>query len=78
MKDLSDYDPAYCDGNPCPHDCEHCPERWELRDLDNDSTDISVTDSILFEEVERHDNCTVQVLRNIATGELSVEWWKNE
>lgn len=31
----------------------------------------------LYEEVELHTNCTVQVLRNVLTGELSVGWWEN-
>ena len=25
MSDLEFYDPDYCDGNPCPRDCAHCP-----------------------------------------------------
>lgn len=37
-----------------------------------------VTDSNLFVEEEIHTNCTVQILRNVATGELSVGWWENE
>lgn len=32
----------------------------------------------LYEEVELHTNCTVQVLRNVLTGELSVGWWDND
>lgn len=31
----------------------------------------------LFDEVEIHRNCTVQILRNTQTGEISVGWWKN-
>lgn len=31
----------------------------------------------LYEEVELHTNCTVQILRNALTGELSVGWWEN-
>lgn len=31
----------------------------------------------LYEEVELHTDCTVQVLRNVLTGELSVGWWEN-
>lgn len=23
--DYSQYDPACCDGHPCPRDCENCP-----------------------------------------------------
>lgn len=32
----------------------------------------------LYEEVELHTNCTVQVLRNVLTGELSIGWWAND
>lgn len=30
-----------------------------------------------FEEEELHTDCTVQVLRNKRTGEISVGWWRN-
>ena len=32
----------------------------------------------IYDEVELYPNCTVQVLRNSVTGEVSVGWWKNE
>lgn len=32
----------------------------------------------LYEEVELHTNCTVQILRNALTGELSIGWWEND
>ena len=67
------YSPEKCDGDFCPHDCDHCPKRFE----DYADGDIALADSILYEEVERHKNCTVQVLRNVVTGELSVGWWEN-
>lgn len=31
----------------------------------------------LYDQEETHKNCTVQVLTNTATGEVSVGWWKN-
>lgn len=31
-----------------------------------------------FDEEEIHENCTVQILRNSVTGEVSVGWWENE
>ena len=31
-----------------------------------------------YDEVEEIPNCTVQILRNSATGETSVGWWRNE
>ena len=32
----------------------------------------------IYDEVEVHDNCTVQILRNTITGQTSVGWWENE
>ena len=32
----------------------------------------------LFDQEERHTNCTVQILKNSVTGEVSVGWWENE
>lgn len=32
----------------------------------------------VFDEVEEHQNCTVQVLRNSVTGEVSVGWRRND
>ena len=38
---------------------------------------VEVSASI-FDTVERHDNCTVEVLTNSVTGEQSVGWWDND
>ena len=32
----------------------------------------------IFDEEETHTNCTVQVLRNSVTGEVSVGWFRNK
>lgn len=32
----------------------------------------------IFDEVEIHNNCTVQILKNTETGEVSIGWWDNE
>ena len=32
----------------------------------------------IFDQEEIHPNCTVQILRNSVTGEVSVGWWENE
>lgn len=32
----------------------------------------------LFDEEEIHENCTVQILRNSITGEVSIGWWEND
>ena len=31
----------------------------------------------IYDEEEIHDNCTVQILRNSTTGDISVGWWEN-
>ena len=31
-----------------------------------------------YDKVETYDNCTVQVLTNTVTGDVSVGWWRNE
>lgn len=31
-----------------------------------------------YDKVETYENCTVQVLTNTKTGEVSVGWWRNE
>lgn len=36
------------------------------------------TETNVYDEVEEHKNCTVQILRNSLTGEESVGWWENE
>lgn len=32
----------------------------------------------LFDEMEVHENCTVEILKNTATGQISVGWYKND
>lgn len=32
----------------------------------------------IYDQEEIHDNCTVQILTNSVTGEVSIGWWKNE
>lgn len=32
----------------------------------------------IFDKEEIYPNCTVQVLTNTVTGEVSIGWWKNE
>ena len=44
---------------------------------ENMPDEIKKVDSILFEEVELHTDCTVQVLKNLMTGEISIGWWDN-
>ena len=32
----------------------------------------------LFDKVETYRNCTVQILTNSVTGEVSIGWWEND
>jgi len=32
----------------------------------------------LYDKIETHENCTVEILHNTSTGEYSVGWWDNE
>ena len=65
---MHEYDPEWCDGHYCPKDCEKCPFREENR----------AVSMAIYDEEEIHENCTVQVLRNSVTGEISVGWWEND
>lgn len=38
---------------------------------------VSPPETNLFDKVEEYENCTVQVLTNTITGEVSVGWWRN-
>lgn len=40
--------------------------------------DESVIDVPFFDQEEIFTNCTVQVLTNSTTGEVSIGWWQNE
>lgn len=41
-------------------------------------SEYTVLEMNVFDEEEIYPNCTVQVLRNSVTGEVSVGWWRNE
>ena len=43
-----------------------------------DSPVITHVETNIFDIEELYPNCTVQVLKNSFTGEVSVGWWKNE
>ena len=48
-------------------------------DLDMERNNrIETVDLNVFDEEEIHENCTVQILKNSSTGEVSVGWWENE
>lgn len=42
-----------------------------------DLPDGSRVHAAIFDCEERYENCTVQVLKNTVTGEISVGWWQN-
>lgn len=40
--------------------------------------EIVKVETCFYDKEEIHENCTVQVLTNTKTGEVSVGWWENE
>lgn len=40
--------------------------------------DITLDSVSIFDEEEVYTNCTVQILRNSVTGDVSIGWWRNE
>ena len=43
-----------------------------------DEWTFSVVEPNAYDVVERHENCTVEVLKDSVTGETSVGWWINK
>lgn len=43
-----------------------------------DSTQVVKVETNFYDKEEIYPDCTVQVLTNTATGDVSVGWWKNE
>ena len=43
-----------------------------------ESTLPDLIETNLYDQEEVHHNCTVQILRNSVTGEVSVGWWEND
>ena len=44
-------------------------------------TDIQSFETVMcamFDIEEVHPNCTVQILKNSITGEMSIGWWENK
>ena len=50
----------------------------ETPQYSGDSSTITHIETNIFDIEEIYPDCTVQVLRNSVTGEVSVGWWKNE
>ncbi len=51
------------------HVCPSCEESFGT---------IEKIEACFYDKVETFPNCTVQVLTNTTTGEVSIGWWKNE
>ena len=47
--------------------------RYELDTKREEKVDLS-----LYDVEEIHENCTVQIWKNSATGDVSIGWWENE
>ena len=47
--------------------------RYELDTKREEKVDLS-----LYDVEETHYNCTVQIWKNSATGDVSIGWWENE
>lgn len=48
------------------------------RGMDQENGKVVSVETNIYDEVIEYTNCTVQILRNSATGEESVGWWINE
>lgn len=45
--------------------------------LVNDIPKFETVTTGMFDQEELHENCTVQILKNSITGEMSLGWWEN-
>ena len=48
-------------------------DAWNRRAADTPQLHTS-----LYDTVERHTDCTVEILKNLITGEISVGWYRND
>jgi len=55
---------------------QHTTQRRQNTTDTNDEYILRGTN--IYDEIEIHENCTVQILRNSVTGETSIGWWDNE
>lgn len=66
-----------------PNRCVCCGEiipegRMVCPNCENSNGPILKVETSFYDKVETFPNCTVQVLTNTVTGDVSVGWWKNE
>ena len=72
----------YCSKTACGENCVFAEDGtlWKvcglMRHIPLDWKEPVETN--VYDEVEEHKNCTVQILKNSLTGEESVGWWENE
>ena len=46
--------------------------------LDSIQQQTEITDISIYDKIEEHDNCTVQILSNSITGDVSIGWRQNK
>jgi len=51
------------------------PDDCPLVEIPDDAKIESVA---IFDQEEVHENCTVQILTNSVTGDISIGWWPND
>ena len=61
-----------CCGAIIPEGRQVCPSCEETHGK------ITKIETCFYDKEEIFENCTVQVLTNTATGDVSIGWWKNE
>ena len=61
-----------CCGAEIPEGRQVCPS------CEKTHGPITKIEICFYDQVETYENCTVQVLTNTVTGDVSVGWWKNE
>lgn len=65
-----EYDVWYVNGRSYPAEC--------VRIVRDDTENTERVETNLYEEVATYPNCTVQILKNVLTGQVSVGWWRND
>ena len=59
------------------YECENCHKRFStFENVIKGKRPFVETN--LYNRREVHENCTVEILTNSVTGEISVGWWNNE
>lgn len=61
-----------CCGEEIPEGRQICPI------CESKFGNIQRIETNFYDKEEIHENCTVQVLTNTKTGDVSIGWWQNE